>query len=100
MPADPALVSEIRRNLGPGLKIVILAEEGAEFEELANQVALQLQRAFHRAVFITGGLPGVQETFATSCHPSKVYKLTPGTSIFNGITINAGTLKEVQNVLA
>ncbi len=25
------------------------------------QVALQLQRAFHRAVFITGGLPGVQD---------------------------------------
>lgn len=103
MPVDSALVSEIRRKLGPGLKIVILADAGSEAEELAKQVALQLQGAFHQAIFITGALPGVQESFAKSCNPSttKVYKLTPGSCTLNGHTVKAGTtLREVQSVLA
>eukprot|EP00435_Cladocopium_sp_Y103_P019932 s4028_g4.t2 len=81
-------------------------EDGSEFEELAKQVALQLEGAFHQAIFITGGLPGVQESFAKSCNPStsKVYKLAPGSCsgcTLNGQTVKAGTtLREVQSVLA
>ena len=37
-----------------------LSESKSFFLELA-QVALQLQGAFHQAIFITGALPGVQD---------------------------------------
>ena len=36
-------------------------ESKSFFLELLAQVALQLQGAFHQAIFITGGLPGVQD---------------------------------------
>lgn len=79
---DAALkAAELGSEIGPGLKICVLGGtsfRGADSEELTKQVAKQLSRDFPSAVFVTGGLAGVQETFVKSCcDPARVVSLVP-----------------------
>ncbi|CAE8587640.1 unnamed protein product, partial [Polarella glacialis] len=79
---DPAkTAADLSRQLGPGLKICILGStsfSGADSEDLVKQVARQLQAALgQRAVFITGGMPGVQETFVKHCGDGRVFNVLP-----------------------
>eukprot|EP00931_Biecheleriopsis_adriatica_P122313 TRINITY_DN97304_c0_g1_i1.p1 TRINITY_DN97304_c0_g1~~TRINITY_DN97304_c0_g1_i1.p1 ORF type:complete len:536 (+),score=112.60 TRINITY_DN97304_c0_g1_i1:102-1709(+) len=99
MPIDAAAkAAELRQQLGPKLTICVLGGtsfQGSDSEALTSEVALQLGKAFgSRANFITGGLSGVQETFAKSCGSEcSVWNLVPegGTCAFSiGQTLHAG----------
>lgn len=98
---DSDAVLEIHRRLGPGLKIVVLGSQGSDFDELTEQVAVHLDRAFDRALFISSGLPGVQETVAKSCKASKVYTLTSD-GILDGqkMVLLKVNCQDVQSLLA
>eukprot|EP00747_Dinoflagellata_sp_TGD_P027413 gnl/TRDRNA2_/TRDRNA2_132600_c0_seq1.p1 gnl/TRDRNA2_/TRDRNA2_132600_c0~~gnl/TRDRNA2_/TRDRNA2_132600_c0_seq1.p1 ORF type:complete len:439 (-),score=64.86 gnl/TRDRNA2_/TRDRNA2_132600_c0_seq1:249-1457(-) len=76
-------MEEVVMMLGDmGTRVCILG--GTKFqdrhtEELVQMVAQELSRSLGtRAIFLTGGMPGVQETFAKNCvFESQVYNLLP-----------------------
>jgi len=91
--AAASLVSQI----GPGIRICVLggtAFRGPDSEALTAGLAAQLDAALSAsAVFITGGMAGVQETFAKHCPNAKVFNLLQigGSSGYGvGVDLEAG----------
>eukprot|EP00747_Dinoflagellata_sp_TGD_P154520 gnl/TRDRNA2_/TRDRNA2_177506_c0_seq14.p1 gnl/TRDRNA2_/TRDRNA2_177506_c0~~gnl/TRDRNA2_/TRDRNA2_177506_c0_seq14.p1 ORF type:complete len:598 (-),score=140.07 gnl/TRDRNA2_/TRDRNA2_177506_c0_seq14:35-1768(-) len=89
----------LNKKLGAGTRICVLG--GTKFndvdtEAIVKAVAKELSASLgHSAVFITGGMPGVQETFAKHCvAESRLFNLLPDGQQSNygvGEDIHAGS---------
>eukprot|EP00747_Dinoflagellata_sp_TGD_P077637 gnl/TRDRNA2_/TRDRNA2_159678_c1_seq3.p1 gnl/TRDRNA2_/TRDRNA2_159678_c1~~gnl/TRDRNA2_/TRDRNA2_159678_c1_seq3.p1 ORF type:complete len:260 (+),score=33.77 gnl/TRDRNA2_/TRDRNA2_159678_c1_seq3:91-780(+) len=82
VPGKKSAKRDVERLLGDGLRICILGGtkfNGADSEEIVQEVARELSSALSSSViFLTGGMPGVQETFVRHCRAgSKIYNLLP-----------------------
>eukprot|EP00931_Biecheleriopsis_adriatica_P055615 TRINITY_DN32923_c0_g1_i2.p1 TRINITY_DN32923_c0_g1~~TRINITY_DN32923_c0_g1_i2.p1 ORF type:complete len:1133 (-),score=356.04 TRINITY_DN32923_c0_g1_i2:37-3378(-) len=91
-------VERLKSQIGTGLRICILggtAFQGADTEELVKATAAELSKSLgSEAVFVTGGMAGVQQAFAENCGDgSKVWNLLPRGSRSNytqGTDVHAG----------
>eukprot|EP00747_Dinoflagellata_sp_TGD_P122322 gnl/TRDRNA2_/TRDRNA2_173600_c6_seq5.p1 gnl/TRDRNA2_/TRDRNA2_173600_c6~~gnl/TRDRNA2_/TRDRNA2_173600_c6_seq5.p1 ORF type:complete len:314 (+),score=52.46 gnl/TRDRNA2_/TRDRNA2_173600_c6_seq5:54-944(+) len=80
--SNSSILEAIAQKLGDGKHVCILGGvkfQGSQSEEVVVAVAKALSSALAKSCnFVTGGMPGVQETFAKNCiSGSRVYNLLP-----------------------